>query len=90
MKTFHSVSMQSMQVTKSGATLAFVLVTKRPGLSDAEAIPPTKLPTNWHRQVTSVLRKESKTSHQAEAKKLFEASMPAATIIYTTPLPQNK
>ena len=35
-------------------------------------------------------KKRVEASHQAEAKKLFEASMPAATIIYTTPLPQNK
>jgi len=27
---------------------------------------------------------------QAEAKRLFEADMPSATILYATPLPQNK
>ena len=27
---------------------------------------------------------------QAEAKRLFEADMPSATILYATPLPQNR
>jgi hypothetical protein len=35
-------------------------------------------------------KKRVEASHQAEAKKLFEASMPSATILYATPLPQNK
>ena len=35
------------------------------------------------------LKKRVEASHQAEAKRLFEADMPSATILYATPLPQN-
>ena len=34
--------------------------------------------------------KQIEASHQAEAKKLFEASMPSAKIISAHPMPQNK
>lgn len=34
--------------------------------------------------------KQVEASHQAEAKKLFEASMPSAKIISAHPMPQNK
>ena len=36
------------------------------------------------------LKKRVDASHQAEAKRLFEADMPSATILYATPLPQNR
>lgn len=45
-----------------------------------------KLNTTGNKRFT----KRIEASHQGEAKKLFEAEMPSATIIYATPLPQNK
>ena len=36
------------------------------------------------------LKKRIDAACQAEAKRLFEADMPSATILYATPLPQNK
>ena len=34
--------------------------------------------------------KKVEASHQAEAKRLFEADMPSATVLYATPMPQNR
>jgi hypothetical protein len=45
-----------------------------------------KLNTTGNKRFT----KRIEASHQGEAKKLFEAEMPSATIIYATPIPQNK
>ena len=36
------------------------------------------------------LKKRVDAACQAEAKRLFEADMPSATILYATPLPQNR
>ena len=34
--------------------------------------------------------KRVEAASQAEAKRLFESDMPSATILFTTPLPQNR
>ena len=34
--------------------------------------------------------KRVEASHQAVAKRLFEADMPSATVLYATPMPQNR
>lgn len=34
--------------------------------------------------------KRVEASHQAEAKRLFEAEIPSATVLFATPLPTNK
>ena len=36
------------------------------------------------------LSKRVEAACQVEAKRLFEADMPSATILYATPLPQNR
>jgi len=45
-----------------------------------------KIPSSGNKRFT----KRVDASHQQEAKRLFEASVPSATILFATPLPQNK